>query len=180
VKDDRAPGEVIGEAGAAKKRTTRQTRALARIANRAAKTAPARRASAWRELEAHLLKGATSDGAKLSPAECQTLGEIMRGIRKRPRGRPRDLVAEVRAKHIAALTILFEFEGHSVKAIVEKAAEIYGVGRSVVWEARRQWGPFFSDRLGRASPKVRELIFQHIMRNTIDYWILRQAKEESD
>jgi hypothetical protein len=157
-----------------RKRRAQQARAVARIARRAAKNVPSRPVSDWRDLESRLLSGAGSKGAKLSPAECRMLSEIMRGLRKRPRGRPRDPVAEVRAKHIAALSILFELDGEPIKVIVEEAAALYGVGRSTVYDARRQWGAQFSGLLTRANCKVRELVFLNIMRNAIDYWLLRE------
>jgi hypothetical protein len=122
------------------------------------------------------LTGTASKGAKLSPVECRMLGEIIRDLRKRPRGRPCDPVAEVRAKHIAVLSILFELDGEPVKEAVEEAGTLYGIGRSAVYAARGQWGALFSSRLTCASGKVLDAVFQHVMRNWIDYRLLRESR----
>jgi hypothetical protein len=165
MRDDPAEiaSEEIDESIETKKRRAREARAMARIARRAA-------------LESRLLKGSASKGAKLSPAECRMLSESMRGLRKRPRGRPPDPVAEVRAKHIAALSILFELDGEPIKAAVEEAGTLYGIGRSAVYAARSQWGALFSGPLTRTSKRVRDLVFQHLMRNWIDYQLLRESE----
>jgi hypothetical protein len=159
--------EAIDESIELRKRRARQDRASARIARRATQAVPPRPANHWGELETRLAKGAAFKGTKLSPAECRMLGEIMRGLSKRPRGRPCDPVVEARARRVAALTTLFELDGEQIKAAVEEAAALFGVGRSIVYDARKQFGALFSGLLLRATPKVRDVVFQRIMMDAV-------------
>jgi hypothetical protein len=155
-----------------------RARAFSRLAHAATRSAPSR-AGFWREIEARLAKGAASEGVKLSPAECRALREIVGAIPKRPRGRPREQLANARARHIAALTTLLELAGCPSKVAVAEAMREYGVGRTTVTAARRRWRPFFFSRLRDAKSEVRDAIFRHIQCNRKDYWIIRWTREMS-
>ena len=57
------------------------------------------------------------------------------------RGRPSDPEVAFRNKRIAAFTMLLELEVGSTEAAVADAMQVYGVMRSTVFAARKQWGP---------------------------------------
>jgi hypothetical protein len=57
------------------------------------------------------------------------------------RGRPPDPEVEFKSKRIAAYTMLLQLEDELVKAAVDDSMKIYGVKRSTVFAARKQWCP---------------------------------------
>src|SRR5208337_3079589 len=57
------------------------------------------------------------------------------------RGRPPDPEVEFKSKRIAAYTMLLELEGMLTKAAVIDGTQVYGVKRSTVFAARKQWCP---------------------------------------
>jgi hypothetical protein len=93
----------------------------------------------WSMWEGLLERGSKrQEGIHLTMAECWTLLQLLRDGRPRPRGR-RPLMEE-KAKHIAAYSMLLEADGLPPKAAIADTEQLYNVGRSAVFAARRQYG----------------------------------------
>ena len=136
--------------------------ALKKVARRARKTAAARQLPRWPDLLTHkdwlyaneslacarknwsvweglLVRGSEREkGIHLTRAECWTLLQLLRDGRPRPRGR-RPL-KEYKAQQIAAYSMLLEADGLPPKAAIADTEQLYNVGRSAVFAARRQYG----------------------------------------
>jgi hypothetical protein len=93
----------------------------------------------WSMWEGLLVRGSErEEGIHLTQAECWTLLQLLRDGRPRPRGR-RPLM-EHKAKQIAAYSMLLEADGLPPKAAIADTEQLYNVGRSAVFAARRQYG----------------------------------------
>ena len=89
--------------------------------------------------EGLLVRGSElQEGIHLTQAECWTLLQLLRDGRPRPRGR-RPLM-EFKAQQIAAYSMLLEADGLPPKAAIADTEQLYNVGRSAVFAARRQYG----------------------------------------
>ena len=89
--------------------------------------------------EGLLVRGSErEEGIHLTQAECWTLLQLLRDGRPRPRGR-RPL-KEYKAQQIAAYSMLLEADGLLPKAAIADTEQLYNVGRSAVFAARRQYG----------------------------------------
>jgi hypothetical protein len=89
--------------------------------------------------EGLLVRGSErEEGIHLTRAECWTLLQLLRDGRPRPRGR-RPLM-EFKAARIAAYSMLLEADGLPLKAAIADTGQLYNVGRSAVFAARRQHG----------------------------------------
>jgi hypothetical protein len=93
----------------------------------------------WSMWEGLLVRGSErQEGIHLTRAECWTLLQLLRDVRPTPRGRRS--VPEHKAKHIAAYSMLLESDGLPLKAAIADTGQLYNVGRSAVFAARRQHG----------------------------------------
>jgi hypothetical protein len=93
----------------------------------------------WAFFERFLQAGAHGGGARLSPAECKLLLQIIRGERKVPTPyRRHKSAAALRESAMADYLELREADGGSPEAAVRKVQKVYGVARETVYAAKRK------------------------------------------
>lgn len=98
-------------------------------------------ASDWDALEEKLWRGIDRHEFKLTRDECKFLLQLLKGERmRRRRGGPLpDPDLPLRAEAIATLKALYEQDGMIPKAAVAEVMQRYGVARSQVFDACRQY-----------------------------------------
>jgi hypothetical protein len=98
------------------------------------------RASDWAALQKKLWRGIDRHDIKLTRDECKILLQLVQQEqRKGRRGPTPDPELPLRAEAIAALRALYELDGMPPKAAVDEVMQRYGVARSQVFDACRQY-----------------------------------------
>jgi hypothetical protein len=87
----------------------------------------------WTIFELLLMAGMSStDGVRLSPAQCELVFQVLSGERKRPTRRRSPNTR--RDEEIADYLELLEADGWPPDAAVAKAKDVYGVARATVYD----------------------------------------------
>jgi hypothetical protein len=91
---------------------------------------------------AKLRQGASRDGTTFTRVECETLLQVLpQALSPRPRRRGRKGDPELRERDetVAMLAALYRSDGMSKADVVAKIRTLFGVSRSQVYAARRQY-----------------------------------------